>query len=96
MYTPLAARFPFVDQDENTGFIIVFAFQAFILAIAAVGLAFSDLLFTILTFNIMTFSGLIFNQSKQLNEMLLYQKHNTGSVQFKFRNIILMHQEMNA
>lgn len=93
--TPLPARIPYVDHSTTKGFIILFSFLAFMNSMAGVGLAFADNIFVFFAFNVLTFSGLILNQCRQLNEMLVSLKHKPGCIRFKFRNIILMHKEMN-
>lgn len=94
--TPLPTRLPGVDIANRNDFIILTSFHLFMLTIAGAGLGYFDGIMAVFTFNILAFSGLIRNQVKQLNQMFLMdKKHSKPQIYSKFRNIILMHQEMN-
>lgn len=94
---PLPTRLPGVDITSQRGFILLSTFHLSLLSIAGIGMAFFDGLVAILTFNLMAYSGLIDNHVKQLNIILLDEKHAKALevICSKFRNILLKHKKMN-
>lgn len=93
--TPLPALVPGIDTNTPLGLTVLTVCQMYLIYVAGVCLGFLDGAFAVMAFNILAFSGLIAEQVQQLNAALAKGKQAKSVAQFKFRHILLMHQEMN-
>lgn len=98
MNLPLPAYLPCVDPRSSHGFMILAVFHSVFAVFGTSALGFSDALFGMIAFNSMTFSSLIAEQTQQLNGIMTDAsvENKPALIRWKWRNLILMHQEMQA
>lgn len=91
--TMIPIYMPFVDEKTFTGYIIVSGYQITIFVIATLGVLACDSFMAIIIVSTLIFAKLIKFDMEQINDDLL-EKDSTITVKARFRNILLMHQEM--
>lgn len=91
--TILPIYMPFVDETTFAGYIITCAYQIVLLVLATIGVLACDSFMAIIIVSTLIFAKLIKFDMEQINEDLK-EKESTLTVKARFRNILLMHQEM--
>lgn len=91
--TMIPLYLPGVDESHLTGYIILSAYQIIIFVIGTLGVLACDFFMAIIIISTLIFAKLISLDIEQINNDLLL-KDSMVTVKFRFKNVLLMHQEM--
>lgn len=91
---PLIPLFlPGIDETTFAGYVLISCYQVVVFVLATIGVLACDAYMAIIIVSTLIFSKLISLDLEQIEDDLLL-KDPTLTVRGRFRNIILMHQEM--
>lgn len=85
---------PGIDENTISGYSILMFSQFFLLIIAILGMSSCDLMYITMISNIPIFARLIEDEINELQNALQMNRCNTPLWKVRFRNLLVMHQEM--
>lgn len=85
---------PYVDENTNTGFIILTIFHLNLIVLGALGTACSDLSFTMVIVNVPVLGNIFTDNIKDLNDILKEKRPNLPMMKARLLNIFLQHREI--
>lgn len=90
----LALMVPGIDHTKLSHYIFLCVFHVIITVSAVVGTIASDFPFVCMIVNVLLLSNIMKVNIKELNAMLRQKERNVTRIRAKFRNIIIIHQEI--
>lgn len=85
---------PGVDENTQTGFIILTIFHLFIIIFGLFGSACIDFNFMMIIVNVPVLANILKDNISEQNEMLIKKKTMPVMIKAKLRNIFLLHREI--